>query len=324
MENNGGTLATDALKLAIANADQAIASVSTPGIADDSGDNQFFYFAVTITDTADNSYTSLPQALQVNNTYTTPDITTSTGDPDFDQISLSWTADTSLTYSLYRSTDSACDLGNYTSCANPALYTDNAGGGIAISDTSASVTDTNLEFFTPYYYWLGAQIGAEVVFLNSDWTEQITTSGPVLNDTGITGGGDYPSGFDSHNGIADDAEGAVCNGGYLVDDNGDVIEDPASHSGDTTFVAFADEDCELGRDATLNDRQRRQRRLRLHQARHRWQCYHFNHHRRLGLRPRPHHRPHLGSQNRRRQPLETKTKAFTWYNPDHGQTDGRW
>ena len=247
VRSDGGTLAADATTLAIANADQDIASVSTPGIADDSGDNQFFYFAVTITDTADNSYTSLPQVLQVNNSYTTPALSAVNAAPDFDQISLSWSADSSLTYSLYRSTDSACDLGNYISCANPALYTDST--GIAINDSSASVTDTSLEFFTPYYYWLGAQIGTEVVFLNSDWTEQITTSGPVLNDTGITGGGDYPSGFDA-------LGGGVCNGGYFTD-QGTVVSDLTLYedTSSLTFVAFADEDCERGRDAdtSLND-----------------------------------------------------------------------
>ncbi len=256
VEYNGGTLAAGATTLAIANADQDIASVSTPGIADDSGDNQFFYFAVTVTDTAGNSYTSLPQVIQVNNSYTTPGLSAVNAAPDFDQISLSWSADTSLTYSLYRSTYSACDLGNYASCANPALYTDSTSTGIAINDTSASVTDTSLEFFTPYYYWLGAQIGAEVVFLNSTSTVEATTSGPVLNDTGITGGGDYPSGFDSHNGIADDAEGAVCNGGYFTD-QGVVVSDLTLYedTSSLTFVAFADEDCERGRDAdtSLND-----------------------------------------------------------------------
>ena len=320
VRSDGGTLAADATTLAIANADQDIASVSTPGIADDSGADQFFYFAVTITDTADNSYTSLPQVLQVNNSYTTPALSAVNAAPDFDQISLSWSADNSLTYSLYRSTDSACDLGNYISCANPALYTDST--GIAINDSSASVTDTSLEFFTPYYYWLGAQIGAEVVFLNSDWTVEVTTSGPVLNDTGITGGGDYPSGFDSHNGIADDAEGAVCNGGYLVDDNGDVIEDPESHSGNTTFVAFADEDCELGRDAdtSLNDDSDGNAAFvftKLDIAGNvttsttigDWACV-LDH--TTGL---------IWEVKTDDGSLRDKDQGFTWYDPDHGQTD---
>ena len=314
VRGDGGTLAADATTLAIANADQDIASVSTPGIADDSDNNQFFYFAVTVTDTADNSYTSLPQVLQVNNTYQTPELSAVNAAPDFDQISLSWTADTSLTYSLYRSTDSACDLGNYTSCANPALYTDST--GIAISDTSASVTDTSLEFFTPYYYWLGAQIGAEVVFLNSDWTVEVTTSGPVLNDTGITGGGDYPSGFDA-------LGGGVCNGGYFTD-QGTVVSDLTLYedTSSLTFVAFADEDCERGRDAdtSLNDDSDGNAAFvftKLDIAGNvttsttigDWACV-LDH--TTGL---------IWEVKTDDGSLRDKDQGFTWYDPDHGQTD---
>ena len=228
--------------LTITNADSDQATVIAPGIADDDGASLSLYFAVTVTDDAGNGVTSSPLTLTVTNTYTTPIITaTAVGAPGFNQISLSWSADDDLTYSLYRSTDPNCVLSNYALCANPALYTDST--GITISGTNASVTDTSLEFFTPYYYWLGAQIGTEVVSLNTI-PIAATNSGPVLNDTGITSGGDYPSGFDNHNGLSN-----TCDGGYIDsnDDDGD---------GDTTdFIAFVDEDCEVGRDAnaTLND-----------------------------------------------------------------------
>ena len=255
VQSDGSAWADASTALDITNGNTATASVIAPGIANDTDGAQSFYFAVTITDEAGNTNTgtSSPLTLTVSNTYTTPTITTSpVGAPDFDQISLTWDADHSLTYSLYRSTEPDCDLSSYTTCANPALYTDST--GITISDTSiASVTDTDssdsFQLFTSYYYWLGAQIGTQVVSLNSTPIEA-TNSGPVINDTGITGGGDYPSGFDNHNGL-----GNTCDGGYLVDDQDAVIADPSTYTGTTTFVGFTDEDCEVGRDAnaTLND-----------------------------------------------------------------------
>ena len=248
VQSTGADLADDDTVLSIADASAATTTVATPSIVDDSGADQTFYFSLIVTDNAGNQDTATAQAaITVTNTYTTPTITaTAVGAPDFDQISLSWDADTNLTYSLYRSTQYDCDLSSYSTCANPALYTDST-GGITISGTNASITDTdssaNLQLFNSYYYWLGAQIGTEVVSLNTI-PIAATNSGPVLNDTGITSGGDYPSGFDNHNGLSN-----TCDGGYIDsnDDDGD---------GDTTdFIAFVDEDCEVGRDAnaTLND-----------------------------------------------------------------------
>ena len=250
---DGGAFSGSAA-LAITDADSDQALVTTPSIAEDSIANQVFYFAVTVTDKADNSATSSPLTLTVSNNYTTPTITTNIGTaPDFDQISLSWSADTSMTYSLYRSTDLDCVNGlesitNISSCADGATYAEGVGDpAISISADTASITDTGLEFFTNYYYWLEAKLSSgEVVSLSPEQTA--TTSGPVLNDTGITGGGDYPSGFDNHNGLSN-----TCDGGYLVDDQGAVIADPSTYTGTTTFVGFVDEDCELGRDASLND-----------------------------------------------------------------------
>ena len=252
---DGGAFSGSAA-LAITDADSDQALVTTPSIAEDSIANQVFYFAVTVTDKADNSATSSPLTLTVSNNYTTPTITTNIGTaPDFDQISLSWSADTSMTYSLYRSTDLDCvnaleSIANIASCDDNTIYTEGgAEPAISISSDTASITDTGLEFFTNYYYWLEAKLSSgEVVSLSPEQTA--TTSGPVLNDTGITGGGDYPSGFDNHNGLSN-----TCDGGYLVDDQGAVIADPSTYTGTTTFVGFVDEDCELGRDAnaTLND-----------------------------------------------------------------------
>ena len=234
--------------LSIDDSTAASTAVSTPGIADDSGANLSLYFAVTITDKAANIATSSPLTLTVSNTYTTPDITASIGTaPNFDQLSLSWPTATGLAYDLHRSSAADCDLSATDNCAGYQLYA-------ALDLSGGAYVDTGLEFFTPYYYWLQAQLNGEVVSLSSTPLEANTT-GPALNDTGVTQGGDYPSGFDTHNGLADGADGAICNGGYLVDDNDDVIADPDNHSGNSTFIAFDNEDCELGRDAdtSLND-----------------------------------------------------------------------
>ena len=239
-------VSTDDTYVSLNAANDGTATFTAPGIVDE--DDMAYlslYFKITLTDNAGNPATSSPLTIIVDNSYTTPTISASAvGAPDFNQISLSWSADTSLTYSLYRSTDPNCDLSSYTTCANPALYTDST--GITSNDTSASVADTDssdsFQLFNSYYYWLGGQIGDEVIFLNSTPTIQATNSGPALNDTGITSGGDYPSGFDDNNdGVAGDGNGAVCNGGHL---------DAANNN---AFVAFVDEDCELGRDATNND-----------------------------------------------------------------------
>ena len=227
VQSDGSALSADDIKLSIANANDATTTVITPGITDDDINSLSFYFSLRITDVAGN-YSGATATLNVSNTYTTPDITASTGAPNFDQLSLSWPTATGLTYDLHRSSAADCDLGATENCADYQLYA-------ALDLSGGAQIDTGLEFFTPYYYWLEAQLNSEVVSLSSTPTEANTT-GPALNDTGITSGGDYPSGFDSHNGSS-----AICDGGYLDSDNANA------------FVAFAAEDCELGRDATNND-----------------------------------------------------------------------
>ena len=244
VESDGSDLLDTSTELVITGADSAIASVSTPGIADDDVASINFYFSLRITDVAGNLQ-STKVTLTVDNTYLTPTITASASAPHFDQLSLSWQTETGFTYDLYRSSAADCDLSNYTNCAHYALY-----DGVDLS--SGAQVDSDLDFFSSYYYWLAAHLNGEVVSLSSAPTEANTT-GPALNDTGVTQGGDYPSGFDTHNGLADGADGSICNGGYLIDEQGDVIADPDNHSGNSTFIAFDNEDCELGRDATNND-----------------------------------------------------------------------
>ena len=255
VESDGSALTGAAL--AISAADSAIAQVSVPGIVDDSSAALSFYFTVTVTDKAGNSLTSNLITLAVSNSYQSPVIAALSPILDiasgssgyFDQVGLSWAADSSnsLTYYLYRSSADTCDLSTYNLCPDSMRYI--SGSDFTISNGNADVIDSALEFTSTYYYWLEAQIGTEVVSTLSA-PIAVTTSAPALNDTGLSGGGDYPIGFDQHNGA-----GNSCDGGYLIDDNDNVIEDPANHVGTTRFIEFVNEDCELGRDAdpSLND-----------------------------------------------------------------------
>ena len=230
VQSDGSALSADDIQLSIANGNDATTTAITPGITDDDIDSLSFYFSLKITDVAGNSSGAM-STLNVSNTYTTPDITASIGTaPNFDQLSLSWPTTTGLTYDLHRSSDSGCDLSATNNCADYELYA-------ALDLSDGAQTDSGLDFFSSYYYWLVAELNGEVVSLSSAPLEANTT-GPALNDTGITSGGDYPSGFDSHNGSS-----TVCDGGYLDSDNANA------------FVAFTAEDCELGRDAddTLNN-----------------------------------------------------------------------
>ena len=241
VESDGSDLGNSSTALSISDASSASTTATTPVLLnvddslDESTENVSFYFQLTIEDLAGNEASEI-LTLTVSN-YTTPTITATAGTaPDFDQISLSWDADSSLTYSLYRSTQDNCFLGNYQACSSPALYTD--GTGLSIADNSASVADSGLSFLTPYYYWLQTKRDSTVIALSpapgsgsATTATTATTSGPQLNDTGVVAGGDYPSGFDTYNG-----SNTACNGGYLDSGNSD------------TFVAFTNEDCEVGRD----------------------------------------------------------------------------
>ena len=239
VDSGGSDLGDSSTALSIIDASSASTTATTPvllsddGSLDESIENVSFYFQLTIEDLAGNEASKI-LTLTVSN-YITPDITATAGTaPDFDQISLSWDADSSLTYSLYRSTQDNCFLGNYQACASPALYTD--GTGLSIADNSASVADSGLAFLTSYYYWLETKRDSTVIALSpapgsgsATTATSATTSGPQLNDTGVIAGGDYPSGFDTHN-----SSNTACNGGYLDNSN--------------AFVEFTNEDCEVGRD----------------------------------------------------------------------------
>ena len=63
------------------------------------------------------------------------------------QVTLTWSHYSSATYyNIYRSSASDCELANYTSCANGALFT----------GKPSPFTDTGLTNGTTYYYWIEA------------------------------------------------------------------------------------------------------------------------------------------------------------------------
>ena len=327
VESDGSALSSTALSVTIVDADSAAAQVTVPAITDDNGAALSLYFAVTVTDNAGNSATSSPLTLSVDNIYLTPVISTTTPflDPKtgganyFDNVGVVWAADSSLTYYLYRSTYPDCVIGeNYYFCSDPELYT--SGVDFTISDANATVSDIGRQPSTTYYYWLEARVEGvdDPVFSSSTSVSATTSTGPSLNDTGVTAGGDYPSYFDLHNG----ADDAVCNGGYLIDDQDDVIDDPENHTGSATFVEFVDEDCELGRDAntTLNDDSDGHAGFVftkldiagniLETNATEWSCV-FDH--ATGL---------IWDVKTTDNTWRDVRAIFTWYNPNHGQTDG--
>ena len=234
------------------------ASISSTELTDDTEEDLVLYFALTVTDSAGNEALTSPGddmvTLTVTNKYKTPEISTSIGtSPDFDQVTLSWPVETGLTYKLYRDTEEGCDPIANTSAAGCSsdsavvsfdITTDPA---IEISGSTASITIDGLDLYSTYYYWLAANLANDKVVSLSP-ALGITTSGPQLNDTGVIAGADYPTGFDTLNGSSN-----TCDGGYLVDTSGNVIEDPGSQTAVYDFVEFVGEDCEHGRDASHND-----------------------------------------------------------------------
>ena len=181
----------------LTNANSATANFTAPSIVADNSDTLTLYFNITVTDTAGNSARYIAD-ITVENTYKTPEISVSSGiSPSFNQLTLSWPTTSNLTYSLYRTTDyTNCSPPNYSRCENGAVYdmgSTTPSISIDADTANASITDTNvsntgLELFTTYYYWLEATLDTKtnVVLLDSDNIIEATTSGPGLNDTGVT------------------------------------------------------------------------------------------------------------------------------------------
>ena len=125
---------------------------------------------VTITDVAEET-DSVPL---------TTDFTATAGDAN---VTLTWTPADSTAYTIYRSSDSACE-------PTVANISTNCSSGAAFADVSSGFVDTGLSNGTTYYYWLEAT-------RNSATPEQSTTGitpTGTLNDTGVNWDGNYSSG----------------------------------------------------------------------------------------------------------------------------------
>ena len=102
-------------------------------------------------------------------------------------IKLTWSeVDASDIYYIYRSSDSACNLASYNSCAD----------GLLSSSVTPPFTDIVPESGITYYYWLHAERSNSTLTQTSA-TPISATPEPRLNDTGINWGGDYSSGNNS-------------------------------------------------------------------------------------------------------------------------------
>ena len=84
------------------------------------------------------------------------------------QVTLTWSHYSSATYyNIYRSSASDCELANYTSCANGALFT----------SKSSPFTDTGLSNDTTYHYWIEAILEG-VTYLD----EEAISAIPVVDE----------------------------------------------------------------------------------------------------------------------------------------------
>ena len=90
------------------------------------------------------------------------------------QVTLSWThhSDASTDYNIYRSSDSDCELANYTSCEGNALFTSKSSGFI----------DDGLTNGTTYYYWIEAILDG-VTYLD----DEAISASPAAENSGSDG-----------------------------------------------------------------------------------------------------------------------------------------
>ena len=114
------------------------------------------------------------------------------------QVTLSWTPySDDTTYNIYRSSASDCELANYTSCANGALFT----------SKSSPFSDTGLSNGTTYYYWIEAVVDG-VTYLGGSSVSAIP-SGDEGSNINLTDGLVAHYEFE---GNADDSSGNNYNG----------------------------------------------------------------------------------------------------------------
>ena len=175
--------------------------------ASDSSASNNMTLTVTITDDPSEETTSLPLPT---------DFAATAGDAN---VTLTWTPADSITYTIYRSSDSACE-------PTVANISTNCSSGAEFANASSGFVDTGLSNGTTYYYWIEAIHNSEVQLAEnyiSATPREATTTEPIsgtLNDTGINWDGNYSSG-----------------------NNADCSSSNIS----------APQDCHQGRDATHND-----------------------------------------------------------------------
>ena len=146
------------------------------------------------------------------------------------QVTLSWTPySDDTTYNIYRSSDPDCDLTNYTSCANNALFTSKSSGFV----------DDGLSNGTTYYYWIEAVVDG-VTYLGGSSVSAIP-SGDEGSNINLTDGLVAHYEFE---GNADDSSGNGNNGeefgGVSYVDG--VIGQAASFDGVDDFIMVSDND----------------------------------------------------------------------------------
>ena len=118
------------------------------------------------------------------------------------QVTLTWSHYSSATdYNIYRSSASDCELANYTSCANGALFT----------SKSSPFTDTGLTNDTTYYYWIEAILEG-VTYLDNEATSAI----PAADEDDI----DLTNGLVAHYEFDGDASDSSGNGNDGVEYGG--------------------------------------------------------------------------------------------------------
>ena len=138
------------------------------------------------------------------------------------QVTLTWSHYSSATdYNIYRSSASDCQLANYTSCANGALFT----------SKPSPFTDTGLTNGTTYYYWIEAILEG-VTYLDNE-----ATSAKPVDDDYI----DLTNGLVAHYEFDGDASDSSGNGNDGEDYGGvsyvgGVIGQAASFDGVNDYI----------------------------------------------------------------------------------------
>ena len=173
-------------------ADYLVLTISDDGTATDSlpADTYYYKLTVSLSGISDKFSTQYPPAGILPE-----DFTATAGNG---QVTLSWTPySDDTTYNIYRSSDSDCELVNYTSCANNALFT----------SKSSPFVDTGLSNGTTYYYWIEAVVDG-VTYLGGSSVSAIP-SGDEGSNINLTDGLVAHYEFE---GNADDSSGNNYNG----------------------------------------------------------------------------------------------------------------